>query len=200
MMTVNKRERRLIGAALLVGLGLVIYFYGVEPLQEWRQSGAEMIPSREAQLERRRLVVARRPTLTAELEKLNQQLQSRAPRWLQGPTPPLAASELQTLVKDVALKAGVEVRSERILPLVDRSGLQEVPIEITVAGGLRETVRLLHDLEHTAKILTVQDVKVRVVAVGQPRDLLTTFNVSGYLLPSTHTPTAGGTASGAPKG
>ena len=200
MMTVNKREQRVIAAALLVGLGLIVYFYGVEPLQEWRRSGAEMIPSREAQLERRRLVVARRPTLTAELEKLNQQLQARAPRWLQGPTPPLAASELQTLVKDVALKAGVEVRSERILPLVDRSGLQEVPIEITVAGGLRETVRLLHDLEHTAKILTVQDVKVRVVAVGQPRDLLTTFNVSGYLLPSTHAPTAGGTASGAPKG
>ena len=199
-MTSNKRERRLIGAALLVGLGLVVYFSGVEPLQEWRQSGAEMIPSREAQLERRRLVVAQRPTLTAELEKLNQQLQTRAPRWLQGPTPPLAASELQTLVKDVALKAGVEVRSERILPLVDRSGLQEVPIEITVAAGLRETVRLLHDLEHTTKILTVQDVKVRVVAVGQPRDLLTTFNVSGYLLPSTHAPTAGGTASGAPKG
>ena len=200
MMTVNKREQRVIGVALLVGLGLIVYFYGVEPLQEWRRSGAQMIPSREAQLERRRLVVARRPTLTAELEKLNQQLQTRAPKWLQGPTPPLAASELQTLVKDVALKAGVEVRSERILPLVDRSGLQEVPIEITVAGGLRETVRLLHDLEHTTKILTVQDVKVRVVAVGQPRDLLTTFNVSGYLLPSASAPTAGGTMSGAPKG
>ena len=200
MMMVNKREQRLIGAALLVGLGLIVYFYGIEPLQEWRRSGAEMIPSREAQLERRRLVVAQGPTLTADLEKLNQQLQTRAPRWLQGPTPPLAASELQTLVKDVALKAGVEVRSERILPLVDRSGLQEVPIEITVAGGLRETVRLLYDLEHTAKILTVQDVKVRVVAVGQPRDLLTTFNVSGYLLPTTPAPTAGGTASGPPKG
>ena len=200
MMTVSKRERRLIGAGLLVGLGLIVYFYGVEPLQEWRRSGAQMIPSREAQLERRRLVVARRPTLTADLEKLNQQLQTRAPRWLQGPTPPLAASELQTLVKDVALKAGVEVRSERILPLVDRNGLQEVPIEITVAGGLRETVRLLHDLEHTTKILTVQDVKVRVVAVGQPRDLLTTFNVSGYLLPSASAPTVGGTTSGAPKG
>ena len=200
MMTINKRERRLIGAALLVGLGLIVYFYGIEPLQEWRRSGAEMIPSREAQLERRRLVVAQRPALTAELEKLNQQLQTRAPRWLQGPTPPLAASELQTLIKDVALKAGVEVRSERILPLADRSGLQEVPIEITVAGGLRETVRLLHDLEHTTKILTVQDVKVRVVAVGQPRDLLTTFNVSGYLLPSTPAPTVGGAASGAPKG
>ena len=200
MMSINKRERRLIGLAVLVGAALFAYFYLVEPLSDWRRSASELIPSREAQLERRRLIVGQRAQLTAEMEKIDQRLQAKAPRWLQGPTPPLAASELQTMVKDVALKAGVEVRSERILPLVDRSGLQEVPVEITVAGGLRETVRLLYDLEHTSKILTVQDVKVRVVAVGQPRDLLTTFNVSGYLLPHTPAPSAGGAAPGAPKG
>lgn len=200
MMSINKRERRLIGLAVLVGAALFAYFFLVEPLSDWRRSASELIPSREAQLERRRLVVAQRPHLTAEMEKVEQRLQAKAPRWLHGPTPPLAASELQTMVKDVAVKAGVEVRSERILPLVDRSGLQEVPVEITVAGGLRETVRLLYDLEHTSKILTVQDVKVRVVAVGQPRDLLTTFNVSGYLLSHTPPPSAGGAAPGAPKG
>jgi Tfp pilus assembly protein PilO len=200
MMSINKRERRLIGLAVLVGAVLFAYFYLVEPLQEWRSSAAEVIPSREAQLERRRLIVAQRAHITAEMEKIDQRLGARVPRWLQGPTPPLAASELQTMVKDVALKAGVEVRSDRILPLVDRGGLQEVPVEITVAGGLRETVRLLYDLEQTPKILTVQDVKVRVVAVGQPRDLLTTFNVSGYLLPHTPAPSAGGAAPGTPKG
>ncbi len=199
-MTINKRERRLIGLAVFVTLAVMAYVYALEPIQEWRRSGAELIPTREALLERRRLIVAQRPSLLAEMEKVDQQLQSREPRWLQGPTPPLAASELQTLVKDLALKAGAEVRSERILPLVDRAGLQEVPIEITVAAGLRETIRLLYDLEHTTKILTVQDVKVRVVAVGQPRDLLTTFNVSGYLLPGPPAPTAGGAAPGSTKG
>jgi hypothetical protein len=198
MMTINKRERRLIGLAVIVGLGLMAYVYVLEPLQQWRQTGADLIPAREALLERRRQVVAQRPVLAAEIEKVNQRLEAKASRWLTGPTPPLAASELQTLVKDLAVKAGAEVRSERILPLVDRDGLQEVPIEITVAAGLRETVRLLYDLEHTTKTLTVQDVKVRVVAVGQPRDLLTTFNVSGYLLPSSPAPTtpAAGPAKG----
>lgn len=200
MVSINKRERRLIGLAVLAAIGLLGYFYVVEPIQEWRRSGSELIPAREALLERRRLTVAQRPALAAEIEQVNQRLEARAPRWLQGPTPPLAASELQTLVKDLALKAGAEVRSERILPLADRGGLQEVPIEITVASGLRETVRLLYDLEHTSKILTVQDVKVRVVAVGQPRDLLTTFTVSGYLLPGSSSTTTGGAAPGAPKG
>ena len=199
-MKATGRERSLIGLAVLVGVALLGYVYVVEPLQEWKRAGAELVPTRESILERRRLLVAQRPVIAAEIEKANKRLEALAPRWLKGPTPPLAASELQTLVKSLAERAGAEVRSERILPLVDRGGLQEVPIEITVASGLREAARLLYDLEHTTKALTTQDVKVRVVAVGQARDLLTTFTVSGYLLPGAAAPTAGESASGSPKG
>jgi len=196
----TRRERSLIVLAIVVGVGLLGYVYVFEPIQEWRQAGTDLIPTREAQLERRRLLVAQRPVLTAESEKVAQQIEALASRWLKGPTPPLAASELQTLIKAVAEQAGAEMRSERILPLVERGGLQEIPIEITVASGLRETVRLLFDLEHTTKTLTVQDVKVRVVAVGQARDLLTTFTVSGYLLPGAAAPAPGEPSPGTPKG
>jgi hypothetical protein len=196
----SRRERLLIGLAVLVGLGVLGYVYVVEPLREWKESMAEVIPSREGVLDRRRLFVGQRAALEGELADVTKRLEGRKVRWLQGPTPPLAASELQTLVKDLAVQAGAEVRSERILPLIDRGeGLQEVPIEITVASGLRETVRLLYDLDHTSKTLTVQDLKVRVVSVGQPRDLLTTFTVSGYLLPGTQAPVAGEAAKG-PRG
>jgi hypothetical protein len=193
----GRRERILIGVGIAVALAVLGYVYVVEPLREWNQSLADVIPSREDLLERRRLIVAQRPALEAELAEVTRRLEERRDQWLQGPTSALAASELQTLVKNLAVQAGAEVRSERILPLIERGeGLQEVPIEITVASGLRETVRLLYDLEHTSKTLTVQDLKVRVVAVGQPRDLLTTFTVSGYLLPGIQAPAAGE----APKG
>jgi Tfp pilus assembly protein PilO len=196
----TRRERSLIALAVVVGVAVLGYVYVFGPIQEWIQAGTDLIPTREAMLERRRLLVAQRPFIAAEIEKVNQRIDAMAPRWLKGPTPPLAASELQTLIKGLAEQAGAEMRSERILPLVERGGLQEIPIEITVASGLREAVRLLFDLEHTTKILTVQDVKVRVVAVGQPRDLLTTFTVSGYLLPGAATPAAGELSSGSPKG
>jgi Tfp pilus assembly protein PilO len=197
-MKATKRERSIIAFAIVIGIAILGYVYVFEPIQEWKQTGSELIPTREAVLERRRMLVAQRPTITAEIEKVNERIGAVAPRWLKGPTPPLAASELQTLIKGLAEQAGAEVRSERVLPLVERGGLQEIPIEITVASGLREAVRLLFDLEHTTKILTVQDVKVRVVAVGQPRDLLTSFTVSGYLLPGA-TP-ASEPSSGPPKG
>lgn len=196
----TRRDRSVIAVAIVVAAGLFGYAYVFEPLQEWKRAGADLIPTRETVLERRRLLVAQGPAITAEIEKANKRLDAMAPRWLKGPTPPLAASELQTQIKSLAEQAGAEVRSERILGLVDHGGLQEVPIEITVASGLREVVRLLYDLEHTTKILTVQDVKVRVVAVGQARDLLTTFTVSGFLLPGAATPPAGESSSGSPKG
>jgi Tfp pilus assembly protein PilO len=198
-MKATKRERSIIAFAIVIGVAILGYTYVFDPIQEWKQTGAELIPTREAVLERRRLLVAQRPTITAEIEKINERIKAVAPRWLKGPTPPLAASELQTLIKTLAEQAGAEVRSERVLPLVERGGLQEIPIEITVASGLREAVRLLFDLEHTTKILTVQDVKVRVVAVGQPRDLLTSFTVSGYLLPGATAP-ASEPSSAPPKG
>ncbi|HXJ80675.1 MAG TPA: type II secretion system protein GspM [Candidatus Methylomirabilis sp.] len=199
-MKATGRERSLIALAILAGLGFLGYAYVLEPIQDWRQAGSDIIPTREAALERRRLLVAQRPVITAEIEKTNKQIDTMSARWLKGPTPPLAASELQTLIKGLADQAGAEMRSERILPLVERGGLQEVPIEITVASGLREAVRLLYDLQHTTKILTVQDVKVRVIAVGQPKDLLTTFTVSGYLLPGSVAPAAGEPAPASPKG
>jgi hypothetical protein len=71
---------------------------------------------------------------------LNQQLQTRAPRWLGDRHPALAASGLQTLVKDARLKAGVEVRWRISRWSTGRPAGSADPV--TMAGGLRETVRL----------------------------------------------------------
>ena len=43
---------------------------------------------------------------------------------------------------------------------------------------------LLSKIEQTRQLLTVEDRKVRVVAGGQPREVLTTLTVADYLLPA----------------
>jgi Tfp pilus assembly protein PilO len=182
MIALSRRERILVAMAVAAAILIGGYLYVLEPLREQRQQAGELVPVREARLERRQTLIAQRPALQRELETTTKRLEAETARLLQGPTPPLAASELQKLVKDLAAGVGVEVRSERILPAVDKGGLQEVPIEITVAGGIRESVNLLSQMERTPKLLTIQDLKLRVISVGQPKDLLTTVTVSGYLL------------------
>ena len=118
---------------------------------------------------------------------MKSRLESESARLLQGPTAPLAASELQKLVKDAAARSNMEVRSERVLQASDREGLQEVPIEIIVAGSIRDTVAALYRIEHAERLLMIKDLKIRLVAVGQPRELLTTLTVAGYMMPAART-------------
>src|SRR5207247_1043240 len=56
--------------------------------------------------------------------------------------------------------------------LIARKGAIEAELRTTIAR-----------LDSAPKLLTVQDVRVRVVNVSQPKDLLTTLTLSGYILP-----------------
>jgi hypothetical protein len=140
--------------------------------------------SREAILDARRRLPAQCPRLIEELAEVTTNLKRQTQRLLPGGTAALAASELQSIVKEVAAAANVDVRSNRLLPPIELTGLQEVPIELTVAGSIRDPVELLSKIEQTSRLLAVKDRKVRVVAVGQPREVLTTPTVAGYLVPA----------------
>jgi hypothetical protein len=147
------------------------------------------VPMREETLERRRQQIGQKARLAEEIAAVDERLESESGRLLRGPTAPLAASELQQLVKEHIGAAGVEVRSERVLPVSEQQGLQEVSIELAFMGSIRDTVAALAGLERSPSRLALRDVKMRVVTVGQPRELLTTLVVTGYLLPGT-TPAA----------
>lgn len=183
MATLSARERVIVGAGALVALVVGGYLLVVEPLVARSRAADASVSAREATLERRRLLVGQRPRLADELVAVEARLETESARLLRGPTPPLAASELQKLVKDLLPGANVEVRSERVLPPTDLHGLQEIPIELAIVGNIRDTVTALARLERTDRLLALKDVKIRVVAAGQPRDLLTTLTIAGYLLP-----------------
>ena len=200
MTTLSRRERTFVSLAVGIAILVVGYVYFVEPTLGRTREQAALIPAREEVLTKRRALIAQRPLYAARLEEVSRAAERAAERLLPGATPPLAASELQKLVKELAAQSSVEVRSERILPPVERGSVLEIPLELTVAGGIRDVLTLLYRLEGTTKILTLQDLKVRVVSVGQPKELLTTLVVSGYILPSAPTQKQGEKPEGSPKG
>ncbi len=200
MTALSKRELTLVGAAAAIAAVVAGYVYLVEPTLSRTREQAALIPVREELLQKRRALIAQRDSYAARLQEVSRSAERASERLLPGATPPLAASELQKLVKELAGQSNVEVRSERILPPVERGGLLEIPAEITVAGGIRDVLTLLYGLDGTTKILTLQELKVRVVSVGQPKELLTTLTVSGYILPSVPTQKQGEKPEGPPKG
>jgi Tfp pilus assembly protein PilO len=176
------RERRIVVVGVAVVLLVVGWEFVVQPIREGQRLAAELTPVREQLLVRRQELVARTPAVVAELEAVDERLQALSGRLLTGGTPAVAAADLQKLAKDLAAEASTEIRSERILPPVERGELLEIPIEIAVSGEIRHLVALLSRLEQTPKLLTVQDFRVRVVNIAQPRELLATLTLSGFIL------------------
>lgn len=201
MNRLSKREQFMVGTAVALAVLIGGYLYGVEPWWiELTDLAENRIPAREQVLVKARTRIAEREAIQRQLAEVSRAAEGLSERLLPGITPPLAASELQKLVKELAAETGVEIRSERILPPVERGELLEIPVEITVSGGIREVVNLLYRLEGTTKLLTLHDFKARVVSIGQPKDLLTSLTVSGFILSGAPTQKEGAKVSGSPKG
>ncbi|HLC42134.1 MAG TPA: type II secretion system protein GspM [Methylomirabilota bacterium] len=190
-MALKRREQQLISLAGLVAFCVLGYLYVVEPLRTRIATDQERIPVREKILAKARQTIAQKELLRRELEELSHTIDEAKTKLLPGSTPALAASELQTRVKGFSADTGVEVRSERVLPTVERGELLEVPLEITVSSGIRELASLLDRLQSADNLLTLSDVKVRVVSIGQPKELLTTLTISGYILSPSQPPKSG---------
>jgi Tfp pilus assembly protein PilO len=179
--TLQGRERRLLVIGAVVAAGVLGYMYVIEPLQDRHERVQTLIAGREELLARQQRLVARRGRYAQEREGLQGEVAQRRGRLLPGDKPPLAASELQKLVKTTAQDTGVEVRSERILPVTERGAYTEVPVEVTLSGPIRSIVQFLQRLEAVPVQVSIQDFKLRVVSVAAPRELLATLAVTGYI-------------------
>jgi hypothetical protein len=177
----KRRERWLLGIALGVAAIALGDLYVVEPLVARDRQTRELITARQALLARQERLVGRQAQLASDLLALEGEIGEYRRRLLPGGRAPVAASELQKLVKTTAQEAGVEVRSERILPPTERGAFTEVPIEVTLAGPIRALATLLAQLDAAPVILTISDVRLRVVSVSAPRELAATLSLAGYI-------------------
>jgi Tfp pilus assembly protein PilO len=179
----SRRERAIIvlgGVAVVLVLG---WIFVLDPVMDRLRNTSELVPARTQALQRRMDLLARKDAIVKELERTNADIERASARFLTEAAPAVAASELQKLTKEMAAQASTEIRSERILPVVERGEVLEIPVEIAVSGEIRQLVDLLARLESAPKMLTVQDLRIRVVNVSQPKELLATLTVSGFILP-----------------
>ena len=191
MPALRPRERRLLMLAALLGIVVTGYVWVAEPLIEKHAATRELTLARRGLLARQQRLVARSEGYGRDLDALRAEIERHRARLLAGDKAPVAASEVQKLVKTTAQEAGIEVRSERILAPVDRGGYAEVPVEVTLSGPIRGLTTFLHRLEGAPILLAMTDLKVRAPASGAARDLSATVALSGFI-PGTG-PGTGGT-------
>jgi len=110
-----------------------------------------------------RQAVGREGSLTAEAAALGAEIISYEGALLPGSTPPLAAADLQTLLKQYSDHAGLKIQSEKILPHVKRGAYLEIPVQIVANGEIRNLKDFLVAVDSSKIFMAVQDVSLRTV-------------------------------------
>jgi Tfp pilus assembly protein PilO len=109
-----------------------------------------------------RRTVGREGALRAEAEAVAAGINAYEAALLPGKTPPLAAADLQTRLKQLADRAGLKIQSEKILAHVKRGAYLEIPVQIVATGDIRNLRDFLVAVEASPVFIGVQDVSLRV--------------------------------------
>ena len=110
-----------------------------------------------------RQAVGRESSLTAESAALAAQVAAYERALLPGATPPLAAADLQTRLKQLADGAGLKIQSEKILAHVKRDAYLEIPVQIVASGDIRNLKDFLEAVEASPTFIAIQDVSLRTI-------------------------------------
>jgi Tfp pilus assembly protein PilO len=160
---ITPRERLL----LLIAAAVVLLFFTARPffqrLADFGPRSERLFSEKTAVIAAYREAVGREGGLRAEAESLGTKIATFEEALLPGATPPLAAADLQMLLKQLADKAGLKIQSEKILAHVRKDAYLEIPVQIVATGDIRTVKEFLVGVESSPVVIAVQDMSLRVV-------------------------------------
>jgi Tfp pilus assembly protein PilO len=160
---VSARERLfLLAAVAAVGL-----YFGARPLLPRLAAlgprSERLLQEKYTVLNAYRQAVGRESALIAESEATEARIGAHEQALLPGSTPPLAAADLQTRLKQLAERAGLKIQSEKILAQVKRGAYLEIPVQIVANGEIRNLKDFIVAAEASPVFIAVQEMSLRSV-------------------------------------
>lgn len=180
-MRLGRRERKVVTVGVVLAAIFMLYFLVAEPLVQRQRRVRNEITAKSLLLGKYHSVLSRRRALEGESDKLKSRLANLESKLLQSDKPPLAAAELQKILKSAAAKAKVNISSERILEPVVRGHYIEIPVEIKVRCSVTRFASLLFAIENSAKHLSIRELNIKTDHKISPKEINVTLAVSGLI-------------------
>lgn len=178
---VSERERKFIVlGAVAVFLIIIYHLYGL--YSDYKTKVEDYAGTRIIMLEKQLAKLSGREGLEQRAEEFKKEVGRREKLFLSGSKAPVAAAELQKTIKDIAASLSIEIRLERALNPVDEDYFTSVPVEIGFTSSTARLKGLLERLRATPFLLTVSEMKIRVLNISKPEDINVTLVVSGYII------------------
>lgn len=177
---ISQREKKF----LLVG-GVIVFLILIYQIVTWYRditvSTREYIDAKQITYQKQLNKISEEEKLLRDFKIISAELKDFEKGLLSGNKPPVAAAEIQRILKSMALSLMIEIKSERALNPVDSGLYLGIPVEIGFRTSTAKLKDMLYKIKTSTLLLTVTGFKIRVTNITNPVDVYTTLIVKGFI-------------------
>ena len=162
---------------------ILIYALGILPLVEAKKGAEEKIALNKKVLSKYEEYLSNRKAIEEEFNRTVKEHEEAQKRLLPGDKTQLGAAALQEIVKRLAEKNGIAIRSFRILEPKESDPYTKVSIQIEFnpANSMLSLGQFIYDVEHYEKELLVSEMDFLVVNIRMPNQIQGSLVISGLM-------------------
>ena len=176
-------QKRLLWGLIGLASAILLLFFGILPLVDaGRKMGDEIFMKRKV-IQRYDEFLQNRKAIEEDLQRSQKQYEEIQQRLLPGETPQIGAATLQEIVKKLADKNGIGIRSFKIVEPKETIPYRKVSIQIEInpVNNLLSLGQFFYDIEHHEKKLFISEMEVLVFNVRAPNSIQGNLVITGLM-------------------
>jgi len=177
----SQRERFFVLAALVTAIIVFTIKFVIDPFLTTQAQIREEIPVKIKQLEKYRQFAAGKSQVQDNLKNVTALASEGMYKLLSGDTPPLAAANLQDILKTLSAKNQIAIKSEKVLNPISAVFFEQIPVQVEFMGSITNLTNFLYDIETYEKLLILTDLDIRVINRRNPQDVAVAIVVAGLM-------------------
>jgi len=176
-------QKRVLWGLIGIVVLILLYTFGILPLVEARKKAEEEILLKRRALLRYEEYLGNRKTFEEERDRTLKQYELIQGRLLAGETPQLGAASLQDIVRRLSEKAGVGIRSFRMLEPKEIDSYRRISIQIDFNpnNSMLNLGQFIYDIETHEKELMISEMDLLVLNIRMPNQVQGSMVISGLM-------------------
>jgi len=176
-------EKKILWSFIAVAVAILIYAWGFVPLEEAKKKADQEIALKRRALGKYGEILQNRKVVEDGLEKARKQAEEIQKRLLPGETPQLGAANLQDVVKRLAERNFLSLRSFRILEAKEMGAYRKISLQIDFnpINSMLNLSQFIYELEHQEKVFMISEMDVIIFNPRMPNTVQGNLVISGLM-------------------
>jgi Tfp pilus assembly protein PilO len=179
----NLSQKKFLWSLIAIAIALAAYTFLIVPLVEAKRKADQEISLNQRLLAKYSEVLDNRKGMEQSLEWTLKHREEIQKRLLPGETPQLGAANLQDMVKRLAEKNGLSIRSFRNLEPKEVGSFRRVPVQIEFnpLSSMKSLTQFLYEIEHQDRAIMITEMDLLVFNPRMPGTIQGNLIITGLM-------------------